>query len=163
MLLPWRRKRSQFPRASAAVHALHCFHAEPKRPAPFTYLQFHAQVVHFVLSRRSSPPAASVFFSDRMGSPGCYEVSSPSPQSSHRPCRFSSGACLSFSLRCSTLGKIKSTLHPLHPWFSMQSPSIILHQEASPSLQNPSMESLKVIALDKFAVNTNLSSGNSIS
>ena len=90
MLLPWRRKRSQLPRASTAVHAFHCFHAEPKRPAPFTYLQFHAQVVHFVLSRRSSPPAASVFFSDRMGSPGCYEVSSPSPQSSHRPCRFSS-------------------------------------------------------------------------
>jgi hypothetical protein len=67
MSLPRSRIFRQSPGASPAVHTIHNCCAEPKRSTPFTYLQVHAQVVHYSLSRRSSPPASLGLFQRSSG------------------------------------------------------------------------------------------------
>jgi len=63
------RKLRQLPGASPTVHTVHC-HAEPKRSTPFTYLQVHVQVVHFVpFQGVILPRQASIFFNGRVGLP----------------------------------------------------------------------------------------------
>jgi hypothetical protein len=58
------------------------------------------------------------------------QVPVPLPRSSSRPRRYSASHSSVVALvRCSTLGKIKSTLHLLHPWSQMQPLSSVLHQD----------------------------------
>jgi hypothetical protein len=122
------RKLRQSPRTSAAVHAIRCIRAEPKPSTPFTYLQFHAQVVHSIPFKAYFSPGEPRYFSAvEWAHPVAIQVPVPLPRSSCRPRRYcalhSSVVAL---VQCSTLGKIK--LHLLHPWSQMQPlSSIHLH------------------------------------
>jgi hypothetical protein len=87
------------------------------------------------LSRRVLPRQASVFFSGRVGLPGCWQMPSLIPQSSNGTIgQAASSVCFS-SVSCTALGKITSTLHRLPPWFQIQfqTPSFV-NQESRLSL-----------------------------
>ena len=66
------RKLSQSPSTSPAVHTVRA-RTEPKRPAPFTYFQIHAQVVHFVpFQSVLLPRRASIFSMAEWARLSCY-------------------------------------------------------------------------------------------
>ena len=155
MFGPGGRKLSQMTHTSTAVNAICRSHAEPERTASFTYLQIQAQVVHFIPFQGVVLPLASlgVFSTVDGAHSGCYEAFSLICRALRGPVK--SRSTLVYSMRCNTLGKIKTYPHnpPLFrpnkdTLFSLFEKGILV----SSFLQ---MESLKVIALDKFSVNLN--------
>jgi hypothetical protein len=160
MLASWCRKLRQSPSASPAVHAVHS-HAEPKRSTPFTYFQVHAQVVHFVpFQTKVLPRQASISSMVEWACLSCYGTPLACSQNSMALSITRQHSSVVVLCACSTLGKIESTLHPIHPVSRLQLLSSRLCQLCgSFAALVPIMESLKVIAFDKSAVNLNLSSG----
>jgi hypothetical protein len=156
MLPSRRRKPSQASYTSTAVNLGCRITAEPKHPASFTYLQIHAQVLHLVpFQGVVLPRRASVFFSGRMGP---LRLLSKCPKPFRKTLlALSNQAPALCWCGCSTLGK-SIFLHASTLWPKAQT-RFILHQRQLLFLWFPQMESLKVIALDKIAVNNNLSSG----
>jgi hypothetical protein len=155
------RKLRQSPSASPAVHTVRA-RTEPKRPAPFTYLQIHAQVVHFVPFQGVLLPRTSLgFFSGRVGSSKLLWNAVRFAASLYwfsRSTRQHSSVVA--SVRCRTLGKIH---HPvssptrLPPRSGCPCPLLKVLGRLVTSI--PYWESLKVIAFDKTTVNRNFSSG----
>jgi hypothetical protein len=118
MPFPRSRKLRQSPSAHPAINTTHSVHAEPERSTSLTYFYIHAQVVHRSLSRRASPPASLGHFLRSSGLtqvamkcllPARGALTAPSVRLWHSSVV---GQCC-----CSTLGKIKATLHP-STWFS---------------------------------------------
>ena len=154
------RKFSQSPSASPAVHTVRA-RTEPKRPAPFTYLQIHAQVVHFVpFQSVLLPRRASIFSMAEWARLSCYGTPFA--------CRFAllvqSVKATAFICRCfravSYLGKNRSPCSSptrLRTQSSSRTPYSEVSGRSTASI--PYWESLKVIAFDKTTVNRNLSSG----
>jgi hypothetical protein len=164
MLASRSRKLCQSPSTSPAVHTVRA-RTEPKRPAPFTYLQIHAQVVHLVPFQGVLLPRTSLgFFNDRVGSPKLLWNAVHLAASLYWLRRTSDNIHLSL-LQCGVVPWEKSiTLSPAHT-----SPSAVWRSD--PLLRGfgrlttsiPYWESLKVIAFDKITVNCNLSSGYAVS
>jgi hypothetical protein len=165
MLASRSRKLCQSPSTSPAVHTVRAC-TEPKSPAPFTYLQIHAQVVHFVpFQSVLLPRRASMFFNGRVGSPKLLWNAVRLPLRSAGSVGQGDSLHLSFaSVRCRTLGKID---HPvssptrLRTQSSSSAPCSEVSGRSTASI--PYWESLKVIAFDKSTVNRNLSSGKLLS
>jgi len=163
MLRSRSRKLRQSPGAPSAVHTFNHDPAEPKHSAPFTYFQINAQVIHVSVPFKAyfSPMSLDIF----QRSSGLIKL-----LGSHRLLRSGSigpvGQALTFvcgcSVRCNTLGKNPTTCitFALGSGCGRALSSIIGRLRLVPS-QVPNWESLKVIALDNFHVNPNLSSGNS--
>ena len=152
------RKLRQSPSAAPAVHTV-CSLAEPKRSTPFTYLQFHAQVVHFVPFQGVILPGKPRFSSMvEWACPSCYGTPPACSQSSMAPSITRRHSSVVVQCACSTLGKIESTLHPIHPGPRLQLLSCSCKQRCgSFAALVPIMESLKVIAFDKSTVNQDFS------
>jgi hypothetical protein len=160
MLASRSRKLCQSPSTSPAVHTVRA-RTEPKRPAPFTYLQIHAQVVHFVpFQSVLLPRRASIFSMAEWARLSCCGMPFASPLRSAG----SVGRCDSFPLSLFQCGVV--------PWeksITLLPPTRLRIQSSSlappegdfdrSTASVPYWESLKVIAFDKITVNSNLSSG----
>lgn len=115
MLASRSRKLCQSPSTSPAVHTVRA-RTEPKRPAPFTYLQIHAQVVHFVPFQGVLLPRTSLKFFTMVewARLSCYGTPFASPLRSPG----SIGQTTTFIYRCfssvSYLGKNRSPCRPAH-------------------------------------------------
>jgi hypothetical protein len=122
--------------------------AHPQQYTPFTAVARSHSAPHpshtfksirkpFIVPFRSVvlPRRASVFFSGRVGSPRLLASSVRQTPELYRPHRSNGVTRLFFcSVRCTTLGKIASTLHCLPPLVRMQFQplSFTLHQDRVP-------------------------------